>query len=199
MLIILMVVIFYLGRSWLHSRRDNVRLGQNQETLLSQVQYFKLKDSSNVASLGALSLSVTEFKHASTKQIQELQGMIQEMNLKVRNIKSVSSASTVTMNDINTFFKDSLLINQVPIHYLDTTTPFYDIKIRHYINTDSVAIKIVYRDKMTQIVYLEKRGMKFWTAEFWSKRKAHQVINFANPDTQIQYPLYIEITKNNKK
>jgi len=199
LLMIFILVIFLLGKSWLNARRDNVRMGRNQETLLSQVQYFKLKDSSNVASMGALSLSVSEFKQASTRQMQDLQAMIQEMNLKVRNIKSISSASTVTTNDINTFFKDSVLINQVRIHYLDTITPFYDIKIKHFIVNDSLAIRIIYRDKMTQIVYLEKRGMKFWTAEFWGKRKAHQVINFANPDTQIQYPQYIEITKNNKK
>jgi hypothetical protein len=174
-------------------RADRNRLGNNQESLLGEVRYWKLRDSSSVASVATLKLTVDEFKAASTTEIQSLKKIILELGIKVKDVKSMTTAETVTTNEINTYFKDSTLVDRRVINYLDTVTPFYQVKIIHYPWSGQVSMKIVYRDKMTQVVYWEKKGFLFWR-----KKQLRQVINFANPDTQIQYPKYIEITKNNK-
>lgn len=194
---ILIIAITSLYFMWRSAQQKAVRLSGNQTTLLDQVQYWKLKDSTSAASVGALSLTVHELKKANDSSLTSLRKTIDDLGVKIRLVKSASSVNYETVNNVNTFLKDSLVMDTIPVKVFDRTTKFNEVHLQIWPETDSLALRIITRDKLTQVVYKERRGWQFWTSEFWQKRKLRQVVHFENPDTRISYPQYIEISKNN--
>lgn len=183
-----------------HLKKENSRLDSNQESLLSEAQYWKLKDGSNAAAIGALSLTVQELKHAQDSQMMALKGTIEKLGVRLKDVKNASSVNFETETRINTFLKDSTVYDSVPIKVFHGSTRFNEVHLTVWpTHRDSLELRVVTRDKMTQVVYRLPRGWKFWKGTWWEKRKLRQVVNFENPDTRIEYPRYIEIKRNNKK
>lgn len=188
-----------LWQLWRRDHREMVRSQQNQSTLLSEVQYWKLKDSSNAASIGTMSLTVQELKEASDSQLMTLKATIEKLDLRIRQVKNASSVNFESVNQVNTFLRDSIILDTVPIKVFSRSTKFNDIQLTVWpTREDSLELRVITRDRMTQVVYKVPRGLKFWEKDWWRKRKLRQVVHFENPDTRISYPQYIEIKRNNK-
>lgn len=188
-----------LWQLWRRDHREMVRSQQNQSTLLSEVQYWKLKDSSNAASIGTMSLTVQELKEASDSQLMALKATIEKLDLRIRQVKNASSVNFESVNQVNTFLRDSIILDTVPIKVFSRSTKFNDIQLTVWpTREDSLELRVITRDRMTQVVYKVPRGLKFWEKDWWRKRKLRQVVHFENPDTRISYPQYIEIKRNNK-
>lgn len=197
--IIFIAVIVILLLLWRHEHREKVREKQNVEALTDQAVYFRLKDSTQAASIGALNLTLSELKSATTGQLLDLKEKIAAMDVRLKDIRNASSANLETSTVLNTFLRDSVVMDTIPIKYFRQSTKFNDIDLTVWpLFQDSINLRVVTRDKITQVVYRERRGVKFWTDAFWNKRKIRQVISVENPDTKISYPQYIELKRNNK-
>jgi hypothetical protein len=83
-------------------RAENKRLSDNQRTLLSDVVYYKTRDSLSAASVERLSLSVGEFE----RYCSELLGTVEALNVRIKRLQSVSETATKTEYVIETEVKD---------------------------------------------------------------------------------------------
>jgi len=182
-----------MGYLWKRERDFRQRTESNQDALLENVKFYKTKDSLNVASIATLKLTLHEFKQADDKEISKLRNRIKTLNVRLRNIQAVATANTQTTGTFTGVLHDTtggkmLVINR----------KFGDISL--FMQRDTVKAKFVIRDRMTQVVYKERRGDNFWQRlRFWKKRRLRQDITFENPNTHITYPKYIEITNKRGK
>jgi hypothetical protein len=192
--LIIAIVILFLGLSlclslYFTERSNRIRLQGNQTTLTNDVNYYRLKDSSQVAQLGTLNMTVKEFKNANDESFVTLKNRIEAMDIKLRKIENISTAQLTNRKEIITqSLTDTLIFDTIQARKWDYTDKFYTIHALEYGDTRKVSI--LSRDRMTQVVSRERVGWKFW-----KRGKLRQTINFENPGTTISYPQYIEIKK----
>ena len=87
-------------------RTDRNRLSDNQRTLLADIKFYRTKDSLNVASVERLVLTNREFR----KYAGELEKTVEELNLKVKHLQSVSQSATETKYLVQTEIRDSIVV-----------------------------------------------------------------------------------------
>lgn len=104
--------------------KDNRRLSHNQQALLSDIEYYKLVDSTSCAKIKALRLSIKEVKQNN----QLLLDNLQKLNIKV---KYLQSATQVTQTAHYHFIPDTLRIYDTihhkhinQLHYQDKWIDF---------------------------------------------------------------------------
>jgi hypothetical protein len=193
---ILFLALAGLTKIWLITVKDRNRIAGNQTALLSEIHYFRLADSSNAATIGTLTLKLSEIKNSSNPQLEELKATLKLMNVKLRDLDSYSSANTETTTLINSFLRDSVIFDTVQIKYLSIKTKWNDITLSVFPQAkDSISMRVITYDQMEQVLHKSPRGAKFWTAAFWRKRPIKQTIRFQNPDTKISYPLVVTVAK----
>ena len=191
--IILLLIILLLGSGvfgwWLYRRERQIRIRHqdNQTTLTQAVQHYKTKDSLNVARIGVLKLTNKEFKQATDTELTSLRDRVKTLDIRLKNIQSVATASTTTTGNFSGVIRDGgLVINN----------KFGDLHLT--VNRDTIIGQFVIRDKMTQVVYKERRK-GFGKLLFWKRRRLMQDITFENPNTIISYPRFIIITNRKGK
>jgi len=194
-LIVIAILLFALAgltKIWFVTLKDRNRISDNQSALLSEIQYFKLSDSTNAATIGSLSLKLTEIKQASNTQFDAMKATLKLMDIKLRNLDSYSSNEFENLLTVNTFLRDSVLLDTLPVKYLYAKSKWNEVTVSVFPeHLDSISLKVITYDKMEQVLWKEGRGLKFWKKSFWRKRPIHQTIRFQNPDTKITYPFSV--------
>lgn len=194
-LIVIAILLFALAgltKIWFVTLKDRNRLSNNQSALLSEIHYFKLSDSTNAATIGSLTLKLTEIKHASNSQFDAMKATLKLMDIKLRNLDSYSSNEFENLLTVNTFLRDSVLLDTLPVKYLYAKSKWNEVTVSVFPERqDSISLKVITYDKMEQVLWKEGRGVKFWKKSFWRKRPIHQTIRFQNPDTKITYPFSV--------
>lgn len=164
---------------------DRDRLSGNQRVLLSDIEFYRTKDSLSVASVEKLTLSNKEF----SSYCKNLKEQVKALNLKVKRLQSVSQTATETKYSIKTVVKDSILpdrIDTIPClsyhdNYLTFSGCIVDKKFSGFIES---------RDTLIQIVHRCPR--KFWFIRWGTKAIRQEVIS-RNPYSRITYTEYIEL------
>jgi len=85
--------------------KENKRLGDNQRTLLTDIAFYRTKDSLSVTNVERHTLNNNEFR----KYNEDLKKTIDKLNLKVKRLQSVSQTAVKTEYIVNTVFKDSIV------------------------------------------------------------------------------------------
>jgi hypothetical protein len=198
-LIVIALLLFALAgvtKIWLVTVKDRNRISDNQTALLSEIQYFKLADSTNAASIGTLVLKFSEIKTSSNPQLDEMKATLKLMDIKLRNLDSYSSNEFENLLTVNTFLRDSVLFDTIPVKYLHAKNKWNEVTVSVFPERqDSISLKVITYDKMEQVLWKEPRGLKFWHKSFWRKRPIKQTIRFQNPDTKITYPFSVIVNK----
>jgi len=198
-LIVIAILLFALAgltKIWLVTVKDRNRISSNQAALLSEIQYFKLADSTNAATIGSLTLKLSEIKNSTNPQLEEMKATLKLMNVKLRDLDSYSSVNTETTTLINSFLRDSVIFDTIPIKHLSISTKWNDVTLTVFPSfEDSISMRVITYDQMEQVLYKEGRGAKFWNKSFWKKRLIKQTIRFQNPDTKISYPAVITLSR----
>lgn len=198
-LIVIAILLFALAgltKIWLVTVKDRNRISSNQTALLSEIQYFKLADSTNAATIGSLTLKLSEIKISTNPQLEEMKATLRLMNIKLRNLDSYSSVNTETTTLINSFLRDSVIFDTISIKHLSITTKWNDVSLTVFPSfEDSISMRVITYDQMEQVLHKEGRGAKFWNKSFWKKRPIKQTIRFQNPDTKISYPAVITLSR----
>jgi hypothetical protein len=189
---ILLFALAGLAKIWLVTVKDRNRMSDNQVALLSEIQYFKLADSSNAATIGSLNLKLSEIKQTSNTQFDAMKVTLKLMDIKLRNLDSYSSSEFENLLTVNTFLRDSVLLDTIPVKFLHSKTKWNDVTVAVFPGRqDSISLKVITYDKIEQVLWREPRGLKFWNKSFWRKRPVKQTIRFQNPDTKITYPFSV--------
>lgn len=183
----LVIAVLSIAVGRLHS--DSTRYKKNQDALLSDVEYYKTENGKNAASVMKLTLTNSELK----RNYADVCKTVDDLNIKLKRVQSVSVASTETDIRATTEVKDSTVYDKgvpVPVLAFEWKDPWTDI--RGMIIKDSVDLNMQTRDTLIQVVH--RVPHKFWFIK-WGTKAIRQEIVSSNPHTRITYSEYIELKK----
>lgn len=186
-IIILAIAVFTLSLLYSHSLKEKGRLKDNQNALLTEVKYYKTKDSLNVASVEKLTLTNSEFKRFN----EDLVKTVENLNIKVRRLQSVSQTAVKTEYIIRTEVKDSIIYRDNKpqtvqcIKQKDKWMSLDGCIINKRFEGTSSSI-----DSIDQIVHRVPRKLLF--LKYGTKGIRQEVVS-KNPNSTIFYTKYIEL------
>lgn len=173
--------------NWLDKeRKENKRLEQNQESLLSDVKHYKTEAGDWAASVMMLKLSKSEME----SHCDDLNNTIKELNLKLKRVQSAATTSTKTDVDISVPVRDSIVyrdrIDTIKcIEYID---PW--IQLKGCFDKGLFSGSINSNDTITQVVH--RIPKKFLFIKYGTKAIRQEVV-CKNPHTKIVFTEYIEL------
>ena len=171
------------------TRKEVVRLENNQAVLLEDVQFYRTKDSLSVASVGQLELTVAEYE----KHFSDLNKIISELNIENRHLRAVSRTATETIYNIVTEWRDTVIYMDGRIdtlrsvNYNDDWLTFNAIDRGNELDTH-----IETRDTLAQAVH--RVPYEFWFIKYGTQG-IRQSIMSRNPYSTITYTEYISFDK----
>jgi hypothetical protein len=178
------LVALYRGKA-----NENERLSDNQHALLTDLASYRTKDSLSVASVERLTLSNSEFR----KYNEDLKKTVDELNLKVRQLQSVSQTAVETKYVVNTVIRDSIIyVDHQPdtlrcIDYEDAYLTFAGCE-KQGIFTGHIES----RDSLITIVHRVPRKFLFIR---WGTKAIRQEVLSRNPYSTITCTEYLELKK----
>ena len=168
-------------------REDRNRLSDNQRTLLSNVEYYRTKDSLSAASVERLTLSNREF----TRYCDDLEKQVKDLNLKVRRLQSVSQTAIETKYVIKTVTRDSIIPGRMDtLRCIDFRNDY--LTLSGCVDREYFSGLIESRDTLVQIVHRVPRKFLFIR---WGTKAIRQEVISKNPYSKITYSRYIELRK----
>lgn len=160
------------------------RVTDNYQVLQDSFKLVKGRDGLNAYRIRSQELTIAEMRAYYQNLIRD----VSDMKISLRKVASITAFNTETTNNVNTFFKDSTRINNVPIETLSYHSRWFDIDIcKEGLKAN---INHVSRDSIVQVVHWNYTG-KFWLTRFLTKKEYTQDIKSLNPDSKIKYPLWI--------
>ena len=134
----------------------------------------------NAAKVQALTYTVDEFKQFRASDVQT----IRELNLKLKNVQSVTNIGTQTNSNI-----------PIKIQYVDSTKCLYFndefTTVSGYFKGDSIDLLVENRDSLTTIVSRVPKYKFLWWS--WGVKAIQLDIRAQNPNTKFTYLKYIEL------
>ena len=126
----ILVLIALFGLIWLNEQNRNLRLERdryrsNTESLLSDVQMYRVRDSLHAARVTALELSVKEFE----KFRAEDAALIRDLKAKNRQLERVSATQMQTITELSIVPRDTIIVRDsvpIPALHLRTGDAWFD-------------------------------------------------------------------------
>lgn len=198
--IICLLCICYVGNVAINTindlRVENARLKNNQFTLFTENNSYKLRDSLNAISITQLELKVSELEKYRQNDLQ----LIKDLKISKSSLERIIDINTQSINTYKALLCDSVVRDTI-INSIDTIKCFNYKSIWTDINgcihKDTTYLQIKNRESLTVIESLEKK--KFWFVKLpinifgYKNRKLDVVSN--NPSTEIVDVEYIIIKK----
>lgn len=178
---------------WLENvRTEKKRLANNQEALLTDVEYYKTESGKNAASVLKLELSKSELE----RHCQDLTKTVEDLNIKISRIQSASTTVTKTEVEIQTVVRDSIVYRDLPISIkvINWRDPW--IKLNGVLDGDTFSAKIESVDTLQQVVHRIPKKFLFIK---WGTKAIRQEVVSSNPHSKIVYTEYIELKGRKKK
>lgn len=178
---------------WLNNtREEKKRLANNQESLLSDIEYYKTESGKNAASVQKLELSKSELE----KHCQDLTKTVDDLNIKISRIQSASTTVTKTEVEIQTVVRDSIVYRDLPISVkvINWRDPW--IKLNGVLDGDTFSAKIESVDTLHQVVHRIPKKFLFIK---WGTKAIRQEVVSSNPHSKIVYTEYVELKGRKKK
>lgn len=164
-------------------RADRERLSDNQRTLMSDVDFYRTRDSLSAAGVARLTLSNREF----SRYCGGLERTVSDLNIRVKRLQSVGQTATETQYVVNTVVRDSITPGDTLrcIDYRD-----HYLTLAGCIEGDRFAGFVESRDTIVQVVHRVPR--RFWFIR-WGTKAIRQEVVCRNPYSRIRYTEYIEL------
>lgn len=175
---------------------ENNRLSNNQETLLTENEHYKIRDSLNVSKTNQLELKLSELKKYKSEYTQ----LIKDLNIKNSQLEQIISVNAETITNLKAMLRDSIRLDTVS-NIIDTLKCFeYKSKytdVSGCINKDIIDMQIRNRESLKAIESKKKKKFLFFKLPIWLfgyKSKQLDIVSL-NPNTTIEYIEYISVTK----
>lgn len=188
-LILAIAAIWGLSITLKHYRSENAIYKANQESLLSDVDYYKTESGKNAASVQKLTLSLDELK----EHYDLICKTADELNIKLKRLEGASTTVTNTEVRFVTEIRDSIVYRDGKLDSIvafNWRDPWTDVQGE--IVDKSVALNIESRDTLVQLIH---RVPKQWWFFKWGCKAIRQEVVSTNPHTEIVYSEYIELKK----
>lgn len=186
----IVLIISILGLSFLlnNTMEEKKRLANNQESLLSDVEYYKTESGKNAASVQKLELTKSELE----KHCIDLTQTVEDLGIKVKRLQSASTTVTKTEVEIQTVVHDSIVYRDRPVILKTINWKDPWIKLDGILDGEDFSAKIQNIDTLNHIAHRVPK--KFLFFRFGTKAVRLEVVN-KNPHSQIVYTEYIELKK----
>lgn len=172
---------------WLNNtREEKKRLANNQESLLSDIEYYKTESGKNAASVQKLVLTKSELE----KHCQDLTQTVEDLGIKVKRLQSATTTVTKTEVEIQTVVRDSIVYRDRPVILKTINWKDPWIKLNGVLDGDDFSAKIQSIDSLSHVAHRVPK--KFLFFRFGTKGVRLEVVN-KNPHSKIVYTEYIEI------
>lgn len=155
-------------------------------------------ESNYLAAVQSMQKSNAEQQRIYTLSIDELKSdfptikqQLKDMNIKLKNVRSIENINTETKTIINTVLKDSVVNDTVKLQYAEYTdnwTTFKLIKVE-----DSIHSTITTKDSLFCVINSQKRSLKQWLKG--EPRIYVNTIKNHNPNSKITYNRFIQVEK----
>lgn len=167
--------------------KENNLLKTNQETLLSDIDRYKIADSINVARIGELNLSLSEYKKYRAEDAELIKKLKADKLDAVSNVKIETKIEQVPVTIHDTIYK------QAQLKAFDYKSKWTDVS--GIIMSDSVLLDIANREELIITESYQKK--KFWFIKlpawlFGYKSKKIDIIS-KNPNTEVVGAEFITI------
>lgn len=175
---------------------ENNRLSNNQETLLTENEHYKIRDSLNVSKTNQLELKLSELKKYKSEYTQ----LVKDLNIKNSQLEQIISVNAETITNLKAMLRDSIRLDTAS-NIIDTLKCFeYKSKytdVSGCINKDIIDMHIRNRESLKAIESKKKKKFLFFKLPIWLfgyKSKQLDIVSL-NPNTTIEYIEYISVTK----
>lgn len=186
--IVLVISVLVLSFSLNNAKEERKRLTNNQESLLSDIQYYKTESGKNAASVQKLELTKSELE----KHCIDLTQTVEDLGIKVKRLQSVANTITKTEVEIQTVVRDSIVYRDRPVNLkiINWKDPW--ISLDGVLDGKNFSAKIESMDTLSHVAHRVPK--KFLFFRFGTKAVRLEVVN-KNPHSQIIYTEYIELKK----
>ena len=182
------IVFVKLYRTEIRERR---RLEDNQRALLSDVRYYRTRDSLSAASVERLTLSNREFRDYAG----ELEKAVADLQLKVRRLQSASRTVVETHYPVEVRLRDTVIVRDSLVVADTVRRLYYEdawLTLDGTLDDDTFRGHIQSRDTLIQVVHRIPR--RFWFIR-WGTKAVRQEVLTRNPYSRISYTEYIELKR----
>jgi hypothetical protein len=189
-IIILVIGLIASLRAVGYLRDENRRLESNQNALMSDVEHYRTKDSLSVASVERLQLTKSELERYNSNLAQT----VEDLNIKLKRLQSVSQTATKTVYNIETAFKDSLIVRYKDTVTIDTVrcVNYRDSYLTFVACEQNDTLNTFIESRDTLITVVHRVPKRFWFIRYGTKAIRQEVIS-KNPHSNITYTEYIEL------
>lgn len=170
------------------TRSEKNRLANNQEALLTDVEFYRTEAGYFAASVQRLELSKSELE----KYNDELVSTVKDLNVKIKRIQAASTTATESKYEIETVVVDSIVYRDRPVtlQAINYSDPW--ITLAGVIDSSLFKGNINTRDTLVQVVH--RIPNKFWFIKWGTKAIKQEVVS-RNPHSSITYTEYIELKR----
>lgn len=189
--VIILLAFIFLWNLYRSARKECERLAANQRTLLSDVDFYRTRDSLSAAGVERLTLSNREFR----RHAEELERTVEDLQLKVRRLQAASRTAVTTAYPVEARLRDTVIVRDT-VAVADTLSRLY--YTNPWVTLDGVIAgnlfrgRIESRDTLIQIVHRVPR--RFWFIR-WGTKAVRQEVTTRNPYSRITYTEYIELKR----
>lgn len=179
-LLALTLALVTLGYLYYRGLKEQGRLRGNQSTLLDSIESYRVRDSLSGASIGTLTLKLSEVESYRAEDKK----LIEDMGVRLRRVENYSKVS----------LNSSYTIEATIVDTADNwryRTEWIDLRARR--QSDTLRAEVIVYDTIVQVLH---RVPRFRFLGIWFGTKAvRQEIVSKNPHTSITAAEYIEIVR----
>lgn len=187
-LVAMTVALFALWGMYSGEREERKRVEGNQDVLLTENREYQIRDSLNVVSTKQLTFTNRELE----KYKEETVRLIEDLNIKLKRVQSVTTAGTETKYEIKTEVRDSIVYRDVPVSVQVVEFRNNYLELSGVIEDKEFTGEIVSRDTLVCVAHRVPR--KIWFVRYGCKGVRMEIV-CKNPYSRVVYPEYVELKR----
>lgn len=172
-----------------HDERQ--RLEANQHSLMTDVEYYRTRDSLSAAGVERLTLTNREFR----RHAEELERSVEDLQLKLSRLQSASRTAVTTAYPVKTQLRDTVILRDTlnvrdTVRLLQFENPW--LTLDGILKDNIFRGRIESRDTLVQLIHRVPR--RLWFIRLGTKA-IRQEVTTRNPYSRITFTEYIELKR----
>lgn len=193
-IIVVIAVFLLLWRIYRLEHDERQRLEANQRSLMTDVEYYRTRDSLSAAGVERLTLTNREFR----RHAEELERSVEDLQLKLRRLQSASRTSVTTAYPVETQLRDTVILRDTlnirdTVSLLQFENPW--LTLDGILEDNIFRGRIESRDTLVQLIHRVPR--RLWFIRLGTKA-IRQEVSTRNPYSRITFTEYIELKRKRK-
>lgn len=190
-IIVVIAVFLLLWRIYRLEHDERQRLEANQRSLMTDVEYYRTRDSLSAAGVERLTLTNREFR----RHAEELERSVEDLQLKLRRLQSASRTAITTAYPVKTQLRDTVILRDTlnvrdTVSLLQFENPW--LTLDGILEDNIFRGRIESRDTLVQLIHRVPR--RLWFIRLGTKA-IRQEVSTRNPYSRITFTEYIELKR----